>query len=140
MSFTLYEASAPVLIRGMTNLSAILSKAEASGVPEGELIEGRLAPDMRPLPFQVQSVSDTAKGAVARFAQLDIPSMPDTETTLTELKDRLARTIAFIEGVDASRFDGAEDREIVLKFPNRELRMPGRSYLTGFVYPTPTST
>ena len=135
MSFTFYEAAVPPLLRGLNNLSGLLAKAEASGVPEGELLAGRLAPDMHPLPFQVQSVSDSAKGGVARLAGVDVPSMPDVETTLADLRDRLARTTAFIQGVDATRLDGAEDREVVLTFPRGEMRFSGREYLTGFVLP-----
>ena len=135
MPFGIYDACAPVLVRGLSNLSSNLAKAEASGVPEAELIAGRLAPDMRPLPFQVQTASDSAKGAVARLAGVDVPSMADTEITLAELRDRCARTIAFIEGVDRAAFDGAEDREIVLPMPGGELRLPGGLFLTGFALP-----
>jgi hypothetical protein len=135
MPFTIHDASAPVLLRGLTNLSAILGKAQASGLPEAELMAARLAEDMRPLPFQVQSVSDSAKGAVARLAGVDVPSMADTETTLAELQERVARTIDFIKGVEPARFDGAEEREIVMKFPSREVGMSGRDFLTGFALP-----
>ena len=135
MSFTIYEACSPVLVRGLTNLSAILSKAQASGIAEADLIAGQLAPDMRPLPFQVQSASDSAKGVVARLAGVAVPSMADTETTIPELQDRCARTIAFIGGVDRAAFDGAEDREVTLQVRGQELRLPGSVYLTGFALP-----
>ena len=81
MSFSLYDACVPVLVRGLTNLSGILTKAEASGIAPAELLEGRLAPDMKPLPFQIQSVSDSAKGGAARLAGVDVPVVvvPRTE-------------------------------------------------------------
>lgn len=135
MSFGLYDACVPVLVRGLTNLSGILTKAEASGIAHAELLDARLAPDMKPLPFQIQSVSDSAKGGAARLAGVDVPSMADTETTFPELQERLARTIAFMEGLDAAKFDGAEDRPVVLKFPQGEMTFSGREYLTGFVLP-----
>lgn len=135
MAFTIYDASAPALVRALTNLSAILQKAADSGVPEAELIAGRLAPDMHPLPFQVQSASDSAKGAVARLAQVDIPSMPDTETTLAELRERCAKTIAFIQSVEPAKFEGAEDRTITMQFPGRTMTFPAVAFLTGFALP-----
>ena len=135
MSFTIYEACAPVLVRGLSNLSGILAKAEASGVAEAELIEARLAADMRPLPFQVQSASDSAKGVVARLTGADVPSMPDTETTLAELRRRCARTVEFIQGVEAAAFESAEDREVVMKFPQGAMTFSGRQFLTGFALP-----
>lgn len=135
MSFSIYEASAPVLVRTLRNLSALLDKATATGTDEQVFLEARLASDMHPFPRQIQMASDAAKGAVARLAGVEVPSMPDTETTFAELKERIARTIAFIESVDATKFEGAEDREVVLKFPNGEMRFTGRDFLTGFVLP-----
>ncbi|MDB5458330.1 MAG: uncharacterized protein JWO72_71 [Caulobacteraceae bacterium] len=136
MSFTVYDASVPVFARGMASMSAWLDKALAEGKGEAMLLEARLAPDMRPFPAQIQMASDSAKSAVARLAGIEAPPMPDTEATFAELKDRCRRTIDFIESVDRSAFDGAEDREVVLKFPNgMGYRFTGREYLTGFALP-----
>lgn len=135
MSFSIYAASAPVFVRALNNTAAILDKALAAGLSEAAILEARLAPDMHPFPRQIQMASDAAKGAVARLAGVEVPSMPDTEATLAELKDRLAKTVAFIEGLDAAAFDGAEDREVVLKFPNLELKFTGAEFLTAFALP-----
>lgn len=61
--------------------------------------------------------------------------MADTESSLEELQDRITRTLGYIRGVDGGAFEGAEDREVVLKFPNGEMRFPGRAFLTGFALP-----
>ncbi|HRD46410.1 MAG TPA: DUF1993 domain-containing protein [Caulobacter sp.] len=135
MSFSVYAASAPIFVRALNNAAAIIDKALAAGLDETAILEARLAPDMHPFPRQIQMASDAAKGAVARLAGVEVPSMPDTEATLAELKARIAKTIAFIESVDASAFAGAEDREIVLKFPNMELKFTGAEFLTGFALP-----
>jgi hypothetical protein len=135
MAFSIYETSAPVYVRGLTNLSSLLAKAVASGVPQTELLAARLAPDMHPLPFQVQSACDTAKLAVARLTGGEAPVMADTESTFGELQDRITRTMGYIRGLDAAAFEGAEDREVVLKFPHGEMRLPGRAFLTGFALP-----
>lgn len=136
MSFTIYDASAPVFIRSMTNIQAWLDKALAEGQSEAALLEARLAPDMRPFPAQIQMASDTAKNAIARLAGIEAPSMADTESSVAELKARCRNTVAFIESVDRSALDGAEDREVVLKFPNgMGYRFTGRDYLTGFALP-----
>ena len=135
MSFTIHQASAPVFTRALTNLSAMIDKALAAGVAEATLLEARLAPDMHPFPRQIQMASDSAKGAIARLAGVEPPSMPDTETTIGELKARIAATIAYANSVEAAAFDGAEDREVVLKFPNGEMKFTGADYLTGFALP-----
>lgn len=139
MAYTIYDASIPVLTRSLTNLSKILDKAVAQAKTEdkplSDLFDARLAADMRPFPFQIQSASDAAKGCAARLAGIDPPSMPDTETTFPELQARLQKTIAFLQSIKPEQLAGAEDREIVLKFPNGEMKFTGRDYLAGFALP-----
>lgn len=135
MTLSIYDVAAPVLVRGLTNLSGFLDKASAEGFDEAVLIQARLHEDMRPLAAQVQLASDSAKGAVARLAGVDNPAMADTETNFAELKDRIARTLAFIESVDPAAFVGAETRPVTLKTPNREMNFDGLGYLTSFVLP-----
>jgi hypothetical protein len=135
MSFTIYDASAPVFVNSLTNMRAWLDKAAAEK-PEAELVEARLAPDMRPLTAQYQMASDSAKNAIARLCGIEPPSMPDTETSFAELRDRCDRTIAFIQGADRAAIEAGEAREVVLKFPNgMGYRWIGRDYLTGFALP-----
>lgn len=135
MSFTIYDASAPVFVNGLTNMRAWLDKAAAER-SEADLMEARLAPDMRPLPAQFQMASDTAKNAVGRLSGIDAPSMPDNEASFAELKDRCDRTIAFIESIDRAALVASAEREVELKFPNgMGYRFTGQSYLTGFALP-----
>jgi hypothetical protein len=135
MSLSLYDISAPLFLSGLKNLSVLLDKALASGIPESEFLEARLAPDMLPLPKQVQLVSDTSKGAIARLAGVENPSMADTETTFAELTERIAKTVAFIESVDPAKFEGAVDREITVPTPSFDLRWNGVDYLRQFALP-----
>jgi hypothetical protein len=139
MPFTIYDASISPMIRSLENLAKIMDKAvaqaKAEDKPLSSLLEARLAPDMHPFPFQIQSASDAAKGCAARLAGIEAPSMPDTETTFPELQQRVAKTIAFLKSVSASKTAGAEDREIVLKFPQGEMKFTGRDYVTGFALP-----
>jgi hypothetical protein len=135
MTFSIYDSSAPVFVNVMRNMRNWLDKAAAEK-PEAELIEAKLAEDMRPLPAQYQMASDSAKNAIARLCGLEAPAMPDTETTFAELRARCDKTIAFIESVDRSAFDGAETREVVMKFPNgMGYRWKGADYLRDFALP-----
>jgi len=135
MSFTLYDASAPIFAASLRDMSAWLDKAGAEK-PESALIEARLAPDMRPLSAQYQMASDSAKNAMARLAGVDAPVMADTEASFAELKDRCARTVAFVESFDRSALAGSEERAISLKFPNgMGYAFTGDEYLTGFALP-----
>lgn len=135
MSITTYESSVPVFVTVLTNMKNWLDKAAAQK-DEAELLDARLAPDMYPLAKQVQLVSDSAKGCGARLAGVEAPSMPDTEASFAELKERCDKTIAFLESLDPAAVEAGISREIELKFPNGGgMRFDGRTYLTGFVLP-----
>ena len=135
MSFTIYDASAPVFINALADMRAWLDKA-AGEKSEAALIEARLAPDMKPLPAQYQMASDSAKNAIARLTGTEARSMPDTEASFAELRDRCDRTIAYIRSADRAVLDAGADREVVLKFPNgMGYRFTGSAYLTGFALP-----
>lgn len=136
---SLYRTSIPVFVRAFGNLSAILDKAaahaEARKIDPSVLVNARLAPDMFPLSRQVQSASDSAKGCAARLAGIDIPRFEDTETTFAELQARIAKTVAFLQGVKPAQLDGSEDRTITLKLRTREVSFTAPDYLLNFALP-----
>lgn len=135
MSFGMWEASVPLFVSSLTNMRDWLDKA-AQEKEEAALMEARLAPDMRPLPAQYQMASDSAKNALARLTGTEAPSMPDTEKSFAELKDRCDRTIAYLKTFDRNSLAGSEEREVVLKFPNGSgYRFTGDEYLAGFALP-----
>jgi hypothetical protein len=139
MSVSLYDVSIPVFSLGLNNLSAILDKAashaENKKVDPKALPAARLIIDMLPLSAQIQIACDTAKGAAARLAGVEIPKHEDTETTIPELKARIAKTVEFLKTVKPQQLQGAETREIVLQFPQNTLKFTGVNYLTNFVLP-----
>jgi len=139
MSLTLYQASIPVFVRMLDNLSTILDKAaahaEAKKIDPAVFINARLAPDMFPLSRQVQIATDMVKGCAARLAGIEVPRYEDNETTFAELQARIDKTKAFLQSVNASQIDGSEERPITLKFGSRELSFLGQAYLLDFVLP-----
>jgi hypothetical protein len=139
MSLTMYDASVPVFIRALGILSTLLDKAvahaEVNGIDPARFVEARLIADMNPLRSQIQSASDTSKGAAARLSGAENPSFPDTETTMAELQERIAKTIAFLESVDARAFEGSETRDVVLKTRREEVHFKGQDYLLTFALP-----
>jgi uncharacterized protein len=139
MALSLYDASVPVFIRGLTNLSAILKKGEeygrTCGVGEADLIATRLFDDMHPLPAQIQRASDTAKGVVQRIGQLPPVPMDDTEQSFDDLQARIAKTIDVLKAVTPDQIDGREDQEVVLQLPSGSIPFTARDYLFGFAIP-----
>ena len=135
MALSMYQASAPVFLRGLRILNGLLEKGEASGVPVQDLVEARLAPDMFTLVGQIQRASDASKLAVARLTGLEAPSMPDEELTMDDLKARIDKTIAWIETVPESAFDGSEGKEVKFNAGPHAMEFTGMSYLLGFAVP-----
>jgi len=76
------------------------------------LLTARLAPDQFPLVRQIQTACDTAKLACARVTGKDAPSHPDTETTVEQLKARIASVLAYLNGFSAKDFEGADSRKV----------------------------
>lgn len=139
MSLSMYQASVPVFIRVLENLSALLTKAaahaEAKKIDPSVFINARLYPDMFPFSRQVQIASDAVKGGAARLAGVEVPSFPDTESTFPELQERVAKTIAFLKSLSAAQIDGSEKRAIALKVGGRDMQFEGQPYLLNFVLP-----
>jgi hypothetical protein len=139
MSLSMHQASAPRFVNILTNLSAILDKAQAhvdaKKIEPTSLTTFRLFPDMLPMTRQVQIACDTAKGAVARLAGVDIPKHEDTEQTIADLKARIAKTIAFIESIKPTQIDGSDEKSITLKIGPNERTFTGTQYLLSFAMP-----
>ena len=139
MNISMYQASVPRFASTLSNLSNILGKAQAyvdaKKLDPAALTTYRLFPDMFPLTKQVQIACDTAKGAVARLAGVQIPVYEDNEKTLAELQARIAKTLAFIQTVSAQQIDGSEDKDIVIKRADKETHYPGMQFLLGNALP-----
>ncbi len=139
MSITMYQASVPVFLKMLANLSDILAKAarhaEERKIDPAVLLGTRLFPDMFPLVRQVQIAADFAKGAGARLAGVEVPAFPDTETSFAELQDRLGKTRAFLSSLTAEQIDGSEERPITIKGHGMEFHFKGQEYLTTFAIP-----
>ena len=113
MTISMYQASVPVFVRMLRNLSAILDKglahAEARNIAPGVLPGLRLIADMFPLSKQVQIATDHAKGCVARLAGVEVPKYEDNEQTIEELKARrVDKTSASVDVDEAEQVEGFE--------------------------------
>jgi hypothetical protein len=140
MSLSIHDASVPVLALALTNLGGIIEKgrlhAESEKLDPTVLLGMRLSPNMFAFTRQVQVVSDTTKGCMARLAAVEAPKYEDTEASFAELKQRVDKTMAFVKGFEARQLEGAESRAVVLKFPNSTLNFKsGWDYLLSFVLP-----
>jgi len=134
MTISMYKSSVPIFVQFLTSLSALLDKAaafaEAKKVDPSVLLNTRLAPDMFPLARQVRAATDHAVNACARLAGVDLPTFSNSEASIPELKDRIARTIEFVKSVKPAQIDGSEDKAIKITFPSGATRdFTGQSLL-----------
>lgn len=135
MSLALDTVSTSMFLRGLRVLSGLIDRAAESGLDEAAILEARLAPDMRPFPDQIRMASFSARSCIARLTDQPWPKTDDAEASLAELKQTVALSIAFIEGVEAAAFAGGETRRVELRFPGVELNFEGQGYLTSFALP-----
>jgi len=139
MAISMYRASAPIFLQFLPALSGCLDKAAAYAaskkVDPSVLLQARLFPDMFPLSRQVQLTADFAKGAMARLAGVEPPKYEDNETTLDQLKARIAKTLDFVKEFKPAQIDGSEDRDITLMLGGQSRSFKGENYLVGFALP-----
>jgi hypothetical protein len=140
MSLSMSKASLPAIETGLNALSSVLDKAQefasAKKIDSAVLLNMRLAPDMFALTRQVQVACDLAKNGMARLSGMEPPKFEDSESTLPQLKDRVAKTIAFLKTLDSGKIDASTDREITFPLgPDHKGHMKGDDYLTHFVLP-----
>ena len=140
MSFSMSQASLPAVEMTLNALSSVLDKgaafAAAKKIDPSVLLASRLAPDMFTLTRQVQVATDLAKNGVARLAGIEPPRFEDNETTIEQLKARIARAVAFIKTVDPKQVDAGVEREITFPLgPTNKGQMKGADYLNHFVLP-----
>jgi hypothetical protein len=134
MTVSMYKISVPIFVQFLTGLSAVLDKAaahaEAKKIDPSVLLNTRLAPDMYPLLRQVRAATDHAISACGRLAGADMPTFANTEATIPELKDRIAKTIEFLKSLKPAQIDGSEDKDIKITFPSGAVReFTGQSLL-----------
>ena len=139
MQISMYTTARTSTLRALASLDGILDKAVASAEARkfdpAVLLSARLAPDMFTFTRQVQIACDFCKGTMARLGGVENPKFEDTESSFAELKDRIARTRAFVESVAEGGFAGSEDRDLVLQAGPRTLEFKGLPYLIGYALP-----
>ncbi len=139
MPFTMSQASLPVFEIGLNALIAVLDKAAAHAaakkIDSSVMLGWRLVPDMFALTRQVQVACDQAKNGAARLAGVEPPKFEDNETTIDQLKARLAKTVAFLKTLDAKAIDASADREITFPLGPAKGQMKGGDFLNHFVLP-----
>src|ERR1700709_1667623 len=109
----MYYEAVSQCTRMLRNIETWLDKAEKHATAKtfdvNILMTDRLAPDMKPFIYQVQSACDYVKSAAAWLSGQVPPKHEDNEQTLEELRARVRKTVDFAESVHKAQYEGAED-------------------------------
>ena len=117
---SLYQITIPQFKNTLTQiekwLDAAVAHASTKSFDPNVLLEARLYPDQYSLGRQIQAACDTAKSTPARLTGKEPPKHPDTETTIEQIRARLATVQSYLTTYGAADFASATDRKIELPF------------------------
>ena len=124
--------------QALKTLEVWLDKAEKHAATKkfdvNTLMRDRLAPDMQPFIYQVQSACDYIKGAAAGLSGHTPPRHEDNEQTIDDVRARIRKTVAFTESVREPQYAGASDRKVSLSWAPGKL-LGGKDYLLQMTIP-----
>jgi len=139
MNISMHTMSVDTFVPMLESLSAILDKGAAHAKSAKlDLVNARLAPDMFTLAQQVQLACDNACESAARLSAQKPATFANDETTIADLKERIAKAVAYLKNLPASAFSGAEERDCTIPIPNDAkmvIAMNGVQYLRAWALP-----
>ena len=139
MTISMYAASVPLFVRGLTSMRSVLVKAESHAqtkkIADTVFVTARLSPDMLPLAKQVQIASDFARSTTARLAGKEPPPIEDSEATFAELIARVDKTLDYLKPFTAGEIDGSEERQVTRTIRGQPRTFTGVNYLQNFALP-----
>jgi hypothetical protein len=126
-----YYLTVRQFIRTLKNLDAILEKAtrqaEARKFDVNNFCATRLFPDMLPFVAQIRIACDTAKATGANLAGVEAPRHEDNETTMAELRARIAKCVGYLETLRAADFERTKPDTLIKHRPDKII--PADEYL-----------
>ena len=137
-SVNIHDVFLPIYIRALQNTAHILAKGTAyttaNSIPEAEVLNWRLAPDMNPLLFQVRNICAIAKNLIVIVAGTPVPATDaDSEPSFAELQARLTSTIALLQNTTREQFEGRDQASVEVHALGS--RMMGIEYVREFGLP-----
>jgi hypothetical protein len=149
MPLSAYDVSAAVFVRGLSNLTVQLKKAEAhaaaGGSGEAGMLNAMLAADgaaghprdlhRYPLAAHVHWAAEGPRIAIGRV--LGAPAVPATQDakSFAELLQHVDATIAYLRAVPPTDVEAGLDRPIVIEHPRGTMRSVGSHFLVAFAVP-----
>jgi hypothetical protein len=122
----------------LENIEGWLDKAEQHSVAKKSdvsvLITARLAPDMKPFIYQVQSACDYVKAAAAWLSGETPPRHDDNEQTI-EVRARIRKTVDYADSITEAQYGKGAEREITVSWAPTGKVLGGENYLLQMTIP-----
>jgi len=139
MAVNMHQISLPVFAKHLNALAGCMKKAQAQYAEkkcdETSLVHYRFYPDMFSFAKQVQMATDHARNFAGQLSGVQAPKFEDTEKSLSELIQRVEKTVAFLNTVKAEQIDGTEEKSFTVKRPTGEVQMKGLEMLLNRTMP-----
>jgi uncharacterized protein len=140
MAFSLFDATIPSYKQILGAVGGLLGKAESycaeHKLPAADIIEARLAPDMLPFAYQVKSTAVHSLGAIEGLRKgVFSPDMTPPPQTFSDLKRKVADTLAALEAIDAAEIDAFIGRDMRFAAGERQLHFTAENFLLSFSQP-----
>ncbi|KAJ4354713.1 hypothetical protein N0V85_009597 [Neurospora sp. IMI 360204] len=140
MSIQLSELVLSTFSKGLHTLSHILDIAEQHASSQGlsadtEYPNARLIEDMNPLTFQIQNATKHIKNTLARLQGQEIQPWENKETTIAELRERIAKAQKLVEEADAKVIDSVAEQPVDLVLGSTTVKSTGKGSVLGHSIP-----
>jgi hypothetical protein len=141
-SVNIHDVFIPIYIRALQSSSHILTKGAAftksKNIPEAEVLNWRLAPDMNPLSFQLQNICSIAQNLIiivlgTPLPQSTVKANASSSTSFAGLQARIANTIELLQNTTREQFEGKDRAGVEVRALGT--KMTGLEYVQEFGVP-----
>lgn len=137
---SLYDLTADTFKRVLESTIHLLEKGaqffEEQGTDPADILEMRLAPDMLPFPFQINSIRHNTLGTIQALVSGQF-SPPDKtpELSYSGYIDWLKEALAQVNAVKPETIAALEGKTVSFKTPRFEMSFTAENFVVSFVLP-----
>lgn len=140
MSVSLYDLSVASYLQTLTAISGCLEKGlahcTAQGTDPEALVQARLATDMLPFKFQVESVAHHSRGAIEGLRRgLFTPPGEAPARGYADLQRLVAEAKAALEQVSATEVNALAGRDMAFEIRGRQIPFTTETFILSFSLP-----
>jgi hypothetical protein len=140
-SVNIHDVFVPMYIRALQNTSHILTKGfsytNSQGIPDKEVLNWHLAPDMNPLVFQIRNICKIAENLIVIVLGTPLPASSSSsyggDDIVAEMQTWIASTIELLKGTMREQFEGRDQATVTVG--DLGTQMKGIEYVQEFGVP-----